>query len=202
MESCSLRTAGKSTLGKMGYHVPSAATLTSFHEAALTRQPTHEISDAAIMCSPSLRPKSGALHDCTVLDSEVQAMFGRAPVQPSSYPSRLLCACVKGPITVADVSKHIAALKGPAHTQPRPDLLQELGRLGLGQVRQGCRLPNHPEGHRAIEFYRHTLCPEVSRCLQRLGVPVAFWRPSAEMPPMQGAGRRGAAPKKYHHRVV
>lgn len=144
----------------MEYHVPSAATLTSFHEAALTRQPTHEISDAAIKCAVRhFDPR--VVHDCTVLDSEVQAMFGRAPVQASSYPSRLLCACVKGPITVADVSKHIAALKGPAHTQARPDLLQELGRLGHGQVRQGCRLPNHREGHRAIEFYRHTLCPEV-----------------------------------------
>ena len=164
----------------MEYHVPSAATLTSFHEAALTRQP--KISDAAIKCAVRhFDPR--VVHDCTVLDAEVQAMFGRAPVQ----------AC---PITVADVSKHIAPLKGPAQPQARPDLLQELGRLGLGQVRQGCRLPNHPEGHRAIEFYRHTLCPEVSRCLQRLGVPVAFWRPSAEMPPMQGAGGRGAAPKK------
>ena len=138
------------------------------------------------------------VHDCTVLDSEVQAMFGWAPVQSLLLSFSAVVCMRQGPNHSCRCSKHIAALKGPAHTQARPDLLQELGRLCLGQVRQGCWLPKHAEGHRAIKFYRHTLCPEVSRCLQRLGVPVAFWRPSAEMPPMQGAGRRGAAPKKYH----
>ena len=95
----------------MEYHVPSAATLTSFHEAALTRQPTHEISDGANqVCCPSLRPKWCTTAPCWILKSKPCSAGHQSILSFSAV------VCMRqGPNHSCRCSKHIAAERTRSH---------------------------------------------------------------------------------------
>lgn len=126
--------ASRAALGKMEYHVPSAACLTAFH--GLPELNSCVLPDNAMKCAIrhfDLR----VVHDCNVVDSEAIAMSGDplapgAPVRPPrSMHSRLLLACVKDPITLSDIGKHITSLQGAAQAQECNKLLQSLASMQL-----------------------------------------------------------------------
>lgn len=90
------------------------------------------------------------VNDCNVVDSEATAMHGEpaastvavAAVRPPRTPaSRLLLACIKDPITLPDVGKHITSLQGATQAEERIKLLQSLASMQLWEVREGRRLP-------------------------------------------------------------
>ena len=199
--------AATAALGKMEYHVPSVAMLTALHEFALSGARQHVLPDNAMKCAIrhfDLRVVRG----CHIIDTEI-ADFSRKTTNVReplvrSLPLRLLSSCLKDPITLTDVGNHITSLKGSAHAAERIELLHNLARLGLGEVRTGRRLPNSSDGARAVEFHRFPLTLSISTKLAELGVSESVWRPSkpnreatplvstASMPSMRGAGKRPA----------
>ena len=185
-ESGGWGSAGRAALGKMEYHVPTAALLTSFQDFASSQCSTFGLPDHALKCAIrhfDLR----VVHDCNVLDWEVAARCaGRAQCrgaspppnrEPRSLPARLLSSRTKDPITLTDVGAHLSNLKGSMHLEARMDLLRELADMGLGFIREGRRLPNHAAGLRSLEFHRSPLTPQISARLEDLNVPLAFWTP-------------------------
>ena len=194
--------ASRAALGKMEYHVPSAACLTAFH--SLTGLDSSVLSDDAMKCGIrhfDLR----VVHDCNVVDSEATAMHGepaasRVPVSavkpPRTPVSRLLLACVKDPITLSDVGNHITSLQGATQAEERIKLLQSLAAMQLGEVREGRRLPGADT--RSVSFHRFPLSPTLRAMLQQLDVPESLWPvpplscPTDRLlPSMEGAGKRG-----------
>ena len=159
------------------------------------------------------------VNDCNVVDSEATAMHGEpaastvavAAVRPPRTPaSRLLLACIKDPITLSDVGKHITSLQGATQAEERIKLLQSLASMQLCEVREGRRLPG--ADMRSVSFHRFPLSPTLRATLQHLDVPESFWpvpqscptaprdqalpsqTPTAAPPPMRGAGKRARPP--------
>ena len=159
------------------------------------------------------------VNDCNVVDSEATAMHGEpaastvavAAVRPPRTPaSRLLLACIKDPITLPDVGKHITSLQGATQAEERIKLLQSLASMQLWEVREGRRLPG--ADMRSVSFHRFPLSPTLRATLQHLDVPESFWpvpqscptaprdqalpsqTPTAAPPPMRGAGKRARPP--------
>ena len=86
-ESGGWGSAGRAALGKMEYHVPSAALLASLQDFAASQCSAFELPDHALKCAIrhfDLR----VVHDCNVLDSEVAARSAARGTQwlPGCYP--------------------------------------------------------------------------------------------------------------------
>ena len=175
--------ATKSALGKMEYHVPSSACLTSFAAASLASMDSLHgfLDDNAIKCALrhfDLR----VMYSCSIVDSTVRQAPGKAcgkgaamqnKVKPMTV--RVLEACVKDPILLSHMSHHFSCLKGSEKFEERVSILQQLERLGLGEVRETRRCG---DARRSVAFYRHSLSPAVAESLRDLGVCTSFWHPS------------------------
>ena len=133
---------------------------------------------------------------CSIVDSTIrsQQRVPRAtPRSPATRPltTRVLETCVKNPILHSDLSRDFSTFKGASGFQRRTEILQELARMGLGEVRETRRRQGNAE--HLLAFYRRPLDEQVSATLRTLGVSEAFW--SAEgsavaLPSMQGGGKR------------
>ena len=110
-ESGSWSSAGFASLGKMEYHVPSAALLSSFHDWAMLGARDTCLPDNAMKCGVrhfDLR----VVHGCNLVDTEVADRCASSSARAGSPPpsrharclrSRLLSTCTKDPITLSDV---------------------------------------------------------------------------------------------------
>ena len=102
-------TACKAALGKMEYHLPSCAALTSLAEQAL-RPDAHcnVMSDCSVKCGIR-HYDMRVVHGCAVIDSEVRrlpsATQGRTGVTPMQTPLRttVLTKCMKDPIKLSEM---------------------------------------------------------------------------------------------------
>ncbi|CAK9108613.1 unnamed protein product, partial [Durusdinium trenchii] len=116
--------------------------------------------------------------------------------------ARVLETCLKDPILETHLSTHFAMLRGSAKREDRLALLNELVRLGLGDLKEKKRRQGGTG--RYVEFHRCPLSPAISATLLDLQVSEAFWpssipqsagqdaRPErSPLPPMHGAGKRG-----------
>ena len=109
--------ACKSALGKMEYHLPSCAALTSLAEWALAPAMNTELmSDCAIKCG--IRHfDTRIFHGCAIIDCEVRRqvqahgkrIIGAAPL---ALMSVVLMKCSKDPIQLSEMSKRVAGLQG------------------------------------------------------------------------------------------
>ncbi|CAE7271160.1 unnamed protein product, partial [Symbiodinium microadriaticum] len=193
--------ATKASLGKMEYHVPTAACLTALVQfSAMQEEPTYVLSDNAVKCG--IRHfDMRVVHSCAVVDSEISAKMLQAPAssrRPGSpptqraertLPQRLLAACTKNPITMTEVGVHISSLKGAAKYDARLQLFQELQGLGLGEIKSTRRRPNSEDGGRGVEFHRFALSPAIEQTLAQMRIPLCLW----PLPAMNGAGKRAKA---------
>ena len=72
-------------------------------------------------------------------------------------------------------------LRGADKRQDRLALLNELVRLGLGEIKEKRR--RHGGEGRCVEFHRCPLSPTVSAALLTLNVPEALWPRPATLAP-------------------
>ena len=203
--------AMKSALGKMEYHVPTTACLTSLASWALSPPSlSNALSDNSIKCAV-LHFALRLCQSCAVVDSTIRRIQARQKLPPAAHslPSqqvrpltaRVLETCRKDPILETHLTCHFAMLRGADKRQDRLALLNELVRLGLGEIKEKRR--RHGGEGRCVEFHRCPLSPTVSAALLTLNVPEALWprpatlapapMPSDAVPPMHGAGKRARA---------
>jgi len=148
--------ATKAAIGKMEYHMPTAACLATLASCALdpaSFSPT--MDDNAIKCAVQhfvLR----VCYSCTIVDATVhrlhvkpkagQATFSpRAAVRPMT--ARVLEICLKNPILESHLSSHFGTLKGAYKSQDRIAVMKELEHLGLGEVKEARRKPGSEQIH-------------------------------------------------------
>ena len=127
--------ATKAAIGKMEYHMPTAACLATLASCALdpaSFSPT--MDDNAIKCAVQhfvLR----VCYSCTIVDATVhrlhvkpkagQATFSpRGAVRPMT--ARVLEICLKNPILESHLSSHFGTLKGAYKSQDRIAVMKEL----------------------------------------------------------------------------
>eukprot|EP00435_Cladocopium_sp_Y103_P055477 s46_g18.t1 len=91
--------------------------------------------------------------------------------------ARVLEACQKNPILESHMSSHFSALKGADKRHERQAIMEELHRLGLGDMKEAKRRQGGES--RCMEFHRHPLTPAISAVLLELNVPELLWPQAA-----------------------
>jgi hypothetical protein len=180
--------AMKSALGKMEYHVPTAACLSCLASCSL--QPaasSTSLDDNAIKAS--IRHFALCVcQSCAIVDSTVRTLHTKqkpGPRQPSSsrvkaprrMTARVLEACPKNPILESHRSSHFSAPEGADKRHERQAIMEELHRLGLGDMKEAKRRQGGES--RCMEFHRHPLTPAISAVLLDLSVPELLWPQAA-----------------------
>ena len=192
------RSATKSSLGKMEYHVPANALLVALCENVFSDSEGQSVSDHALKCGMYHFARRVVL-SCVVVDTEASQCRGSRDVggskgsEQKSDAVRILLACTKDPITMTDISQKVASLRGQEQYQARLSALTRLQTLGCGQLRETRRRPG--QSCMDVAFYRNPLSPQIATLLSVLGVPSTAWPSSSHapalpsLPPMSGAGR-------------
>lgn len=201
--------AMKSALGKMEYHIPNAACLSSLAAAALGSSSVLPLLDDNSIKASFRHFALRVCQTCAIVDSTVCRMQHRQkglPSNPLALPSvrpmaaRVLETCLKNPILESHLSSHFSAFKGADKSEERISLMQELQRLGLGEVKEARRRQGGQT--RCVEFHRFELNAAVSAALSDLGVSQVLWPSvSPSLPPMAGAGIFAEGPT-VHHRAA
>ena len=195
--------AMKAALGKMEYHVPTAACLTCLASWGLDPSlRTLVLSDNSIKCAMqhfALR----LCQSCAIVDSTIQRVKQKGcnlPAPPSTgvrpMTARVLEICLKDPILESHMSSHFAALKGAEKSEDRISIMKQLSDLGLGELKESRR--RNGGQTRCVEFHRFPLNAAISAVLLDLNVSELLWKPVSSqalpvlaapcLPAMAGSG--------------
>lgn len=196
--------ATKAAIGKMEYHMPTAACLATLASCALDPASFSPTMDDNAIKRAVQHFVLRVCYSCTIADATVQRLHvkpkaGQATFSPRGavrpMTARVLEICLKNSILESHLSSHFGTLKGAYKPQDRIAVMKEFEHLGLGEVKEARRKPGGQS--RSMEFHRFPLSPAVSAVLRQLDVVECLWpvaQPcvsSAALPPMNDAGKRG-----------